>query len=116
MGGEHDEMNGKLLIFDTEKMNSADAVAEIEIGKHPAHVIIDSQGKFIYTTNSKDDTISVVDAEQKRVVKTISTGKFPHGFRMSPDGRELYVANVNDGTVSFISTAEQKEIARIPVC
>lgn len=114
MGGEHGDMNGKLLIFDTEKMNSADA-SEIEIGKHPAHVVIDPQDKFIYATNSENDTISVVDAAQRKVVRTISTGKFPHGFRMSPDGQEIYVANVNDGTVSVIGAAEQKEATRIPV-
>lgn len=118
-GGGHDDSghgaaSGKLLIFDTEKMNSADA-SEIEIGKHPAHVIIDPQGKFIYATNSEDDTISVVDAAQRKVVKTISTGKMPHGLRMSPDGREIYVANTGDGTVSVVSAAEQKETARIPV-
>lgn len=112
---EHGDKNGKLLIFDTDKLNSADTVAEIEIGKHPAHVVIDQQGRFIYATNSEDDTISVIDAAQKKVVKTIKTGKYPHGLRMSPDGREIYVANVNDGTVSVISTAEQKEVARISV-
>jgi len=118
-GGGHDDsghgnQSGKLLIFDTEKMNFA-AATEIEIGKHPAHVVIDPQGKFIYATNSEDDTISVIDAAQKKVVKTISTGKMPHGLRMSPDGREIYVANTGDGTVSVVSTVEEKETTRIPV-
>ena len=112
-GHEHGGAVGKLLIFDTAKLN--DAPAEVEIGKHPAHVVIDSQGKFIYATNSEDDTVSVVDAAQKKQVKTIATGDFPHGLRISPDGREIYTANVNDGTISVISAAEQKETARIPV-
>ena len=119
--GKHDEAGGhraspgKVLIFDTGEMDSGEDPAAVEVGRHPAHVVIDPQGKFIYATNSEDDTVSVIDAAQKRQVKTIATGKFPHGLRMSPDGREIYTANVNDGTVSVISTAEQKEVARVPV-
>lgn len=111
--GRHSVTGGKLLIFDTAKLD--EALAEVEIGKHPAHVVIDPQGKFIFATNSEDDTVSVVDPAQKRVVKTIATGDSPHGLRMSPDGREIYTANTNDETVSVISAAEQKEVARIPV-
>lgn len=113
-GDEHGGALGKLLIFDAAKIG-VDQPSEIEVGRHPAHVVVDSQGKFIYVSNSEDDTVSVVDAAQKKVVNTVKTGKFPHGLRISPDGREIYVANTGDGTVSVIGTSEQKEIARIPV-
>lgn len=62
--GGHGDASGKLLIFDTAKLN--DAPSEIEIGQHSAHVVIDPQGKFIYATNSEDDTVSVVDAARER--------------------------------------------------
>ena len=90
---------GRLLILDAETM-AAESAVDIEIGRHPAHVIIDAQGKLAYATNSEDNDILVVDVAKSRVVGEIETGTFPHGLRMSRDGREIYVANVNDNSVS----------------
>ena len=105
---------GRLLIIDAKTLAVAQA-ADIEIGRHPAHVIIDAQSKQIYVTNSEDDNVLIIDAEQKKVVGEIKTGKFPHGLRMSPDGREIYAANVKDNSISVIDVAQSKEVMRIPV-
>ena len=105
---------GRLLIIDAVTLALGSA-ANIEIGRHPAHVIIDAPGKLAYATNSEDDNILVVDVAQKKVTGEIKTGKFPHGLRMSPNGREIYVANVNDNSVSVIDVAQSKEVIRIPV-
>ena len=105
---------GRLLILDAETM-AVDSAVDIEIGRHPAHVIIDAQGKLAYATNSEDNNVLVIDVTQKKVVGEIKTGKFPHGLRMSPDGREIYVASVNDNGVSVIDVAQSKEVIRIPV-
>lgn len=105
---------GRLLIIDAKTL-AIDKAADIEIGRHPAHVIIDAQSKRVYTTNSEDNNVLIIDVEQKKVVGEIKTGKFPHGLRMSPDGREIYVANVNDNSVSVIDVAQSKEVTRIPV-
>lgn len=106
--------NGRLLIFDAATM-SADSIVDIEVGREPAHVIIDPQGKFAYVTNAEDDMLSVVDVAQRKIVGEIKTGKSPHGLRMSPDGREIYAANTGDDSVSVIDVAAAKEIGKIPV-
>lgn len=105
---------GRLLIIDAEALAVENAV-DIEIGRHPAHVIIDAQGKRVYATNSEDNNVLIIDVAQKQVIGAIKTGTFPHGLRMSPNGRELYVANVNDNSVSVIDIMRSKEVARIPV-
>ena len=105
---------GRLMILDAET-TAVDSTADIEIGRHPAHVIIDAQGKLAYATNSEDNNVLVIDVAQKKVVGEINTGKFPHGLRMNTDGREIYVANVNDNSVSVIDVAKSKEVTRIPV-
>ena len=105
---------GRLLIFDTGTM-SVSGAADIEVGREPAHVIVDAQNRLAFVTNSMDNNLSVVDIQQKKVVATIPTGKMPHGLRMSPDGREIYVANVNDNSISVIGVAPSREVARIPV-
>jgi YVTN family beta-propeller protein len=115
--GKHDseEMErGRMLIFDTATMNAERAI-DIEIGRKSAHVIIDPQGRLAYASNGEDNTLSVVDVAQRKVIREIKTGKSPHGLRMSPDGREIYVANTGDNSVSVIDVARAKEVARIPV-
>ena len=111
-GGEMER--GRLVILNTETM-AVEGATNIEIGRHPAHVIIDAHSRLAYATNSEDNNVIVIDVAQKKVVSEIKTGKFPHGLRMSPDGREIYVANVNDNSVSVIDVAESKEVTRIPV-
>jgi YVTN family beta-propeller protein len=103
---------GKLLIIDAETL-APEKTAEIEIGHHPAHVIVDWQDRFAYTTNSDDNTVVVIDVPRKKVIAAIKTGAFPHGLRMSPSGHEIYVANVKDGSVSVIDTQLSREVARI---
>lgn len=105
---------GRLLILDAETLAVADAT-EIEIGRHPAHVIIDAEGKRAYATNSEDNNVLVIDVERKQIMGELKTGRFPHGLRISPDGRDIYVANVEDNSVSVIDIAQSKEVTRIPV-
>lgn len=113
-GSSEAMQKGRLLILDAATMRAGGA-ADIEVGREPAHVIIDPQGKLAYVTNAEDDTLSVVDVAQRKVVGEIKTGKSPHGLRMSPDGREIYAANTGDDSVSVIDVAGAKEVARIPV-
>src|SRR3990170_7435303 len=75
---------GRLLILDAEAL-AVETAADIEIGRHPAHVVIDAQGKRAYATNSEDNNVLVIDVAQKQVIGEINTGKFPHGLRMSPN-------------------------------
>lgn len=90
-------------------------VGKVPVGKHPAHVVVFPDGRWVYVTNGGDDTVSVVDAGAMKVVATIATGAFPHGIRLSPDGQHAYVANLKGGTVSVIDTASRKAVASIPV-
>ena len=105
---------GRLLIIDAATL-AVESAADVEVGRHPAHVIVDAKGKLAYVTNSEDDDVLVIDVAKQKIVGKIDTGKFPHGLRLSPNGREIYVANVNDNSVSVIDVAQSREVTRIPV-
>lgn len=92
-----------------------EVVARVVVGKHPAHVVVSADGRWVYVTNGGDNTLSVVDTKSLKVVDTIPVGEFPHGIRLSPDGQQAYVANLKGGTVSVIDTESRKEINQIPV-
>lgn len=109
MGGA----SGRLLVFDTADLGKAPA--ELDAGRHPAHVVTDRAGKRAFVSDSVANAVHVFDLATRSQSASIATGRFPHGLRLSPEGKELFVANVKDGTVSVIELASLKETARIPV-
>ena len=111
---EMEERKGLLLVFDPEKLASG-PLASIEVGEHPAHVVVDQAGARAFVTLAEESAVAVVDLAAQKVSQIIPTGAYPHGLRLSPDGRTGYVANVEDGSVSVLDTTKLTEIARIPV-
>jgi YVTN family beta-propeller protein len=75
----------------------------------------DAAGTKAYVGNFKDNTISVIDLDSKRVAVTISIPPGPHGMVITPDNRWLYVASDGASTVSVIDTATDKLVENIEV-
>ena len=74
-----------------------------------------SAGPKAYVGNFKDNTISVIDLEQRRVTATIAVPAGPHGIAITPDNRWVYVASDGASTVSVIDSATDKVIENIEV-
>jgi YVTN family beta-propeller protein len=72
-------------------------------------------GPKAYVGNFKDNTVSVVDVELKRVTATIPVPPGPHGIVITPDNRWVYVASDGASTVSVIDTATDKLVENIEV-
>ncbi len=72
-------------------------------------------GPKAYVGNFKDNTISVIDIEQKHVTTSISVPPGPHGIVITPDNRWVYVASDGASTVSVIDTASDKLVEKIEV-
>lgn len=47
---------------------------------------------LVYVTNERDGTVSVIDAETDKLIKTIDIGARPRGIRMNADGSRAYIA------------------------
>ena len=103
---------GAVWVIDT----ATDAVvAKVPVGRHPAHVVVASDGRTAYITNGGNNTVSVVDTAAQRVVEVVAVGASPHGLRISPDGKQVWVANLKGGTVSVIDTESRKQTTQIAV-
>jgi len=48
---------------------------------------------WVYVTNEKDDTVSVIDTETNEVIKTIEVGERPRGVTLSKDFKFLYISD-----------------------
>jgi PQQ-dependent catabolism-associated beta-propeller protein len=66
-----------------------------------------------YTSNERDNTISVVDLDKGATIKTIETGQRPRGILVTPDGKYLLVCDGDDDEIQVFSTATLKEVRSI---
>ncbi len=81
--------------------------------------------KFVFVTNGNNDNISVIDAQQGKVINTIELklderlgnlkGVIPFGLTLSPDLKRLFVAEAGINAVGVIDVASQTVIGHIPV-
>ncbi|MEE2982893.1 MAG: PQQ-dependent catabolism-associated beta-propeller protein [Pseudomonadota bacterium] len=65
----------------------------------------------VFVTNERSDSVSVIDIETNKVVKTIPVGNRPRGIGLAPDGSEIYVAVSGDNHIAVIDR-ETLEVVR----
>lgn len=57
-----------------------EVTATIETGKGAHGVVTSSDNKRLYVTNMFENTVSVIDTEQNKVIETIQVGEIPNGI------------------------------------
>jgi len=67
-----------------------------------------------YVTNEKDDTLSVIDLKEMKVVKTINVGQRPRGVYLSPNNKNLYLCASDDDTIQEIDVETLKVVHELP--
>ena len=67
-----------------------------------------------YVTNERDNTMSVVDLDQMKTVKTVPVGQRPRGITMTADGSEILVCASDDDTIQIIDTKTLRIVGDLP--
>ncbi len=122
------EMTGKLLVMDATRHMAPPVVTTIDVPAAPWHPVFSADGTRMYIGNRVGNAVTVVDATDWTVARTIRDERFaaPHGIALSPDGSKLYVGNRNEqpaadgeepanGFVAVIDTASGEVIKLIEV-
>jgi len=68
-----------------------------------------------YVSNFKDNTVSVIDTEARKVIATVPVTAGPHGMAISPDGRTVYVSGDASSTISVIDTTSDRVVQTLKV-
>jgi len=105
-------MKGSAVFYD---IDAGTLINQVEIGKHPAHIVFTEDGKYVLVTDSEANNVSIIDAKTYKVVNTVAVGKGPHGFRISKDSQFAYIANMDEDTVSVVDIVNNKEVKKIKV-
>src|SRR5918995_2757976 len=101
---------GKILVMNA----NGTLVDEIDVGSRPQFIEVKPDGQVLYVTRL-GGPISVVDLEQKIVIKEIDSGSMPHRLSFTNVGAILFVVNTGSDTLSVIDSRKHEVIKTIPV-
>jgi len=87
-------------------------IKSIEVGKMPHAIRVAPDGKYAFTSNRQEGSISIIDMTSSKEISKVKVGRRPAGFDVTPDSKNLYVANELDGSVSIneVSDSIMKEL------
>jgi YVTN family beta-propeller protein len=89
-------------------------LAQIPTGKDPNHFAFSPDGRFMYVSNEYSHQLSVIDLQERKLVRQLTTGRRPIDMSLAPGGKILFLANYGEGSVTVYDTESFKELDRIP--
>lgn len=107
------EGNKSLLVVNVETGEVETAIPTREETSHM--VVISPDETIAYVSNIGSGSVSVIDLQGGKLIKTLRLGNGSEGLDIGPDGRELWVANREQDTVSIIDT-EALEVVESVEC
>jgi YVTN family beta-propeller protein len=126
MGGMHlwgmavDESAGKLYVTRAGKAELAivdeasGSVTNIATGATPCAVAVNPSTNLLYVVNHEDNTVTVIDGSQSKVLATVKVGEKPQGIAIDAKANRIYVANVHGDSVSLIDGTRNAVIKTLP--
>ncbi|HWB90608.1 MAG TPA: bifunctional YncE family protein/alkaline phosphatase family protein [Puia sp.] len=101
----------KLLIFDTEKRVFS---GEVAVGDNPNDICMTKNGRWLFVANANDNSVSVIDIRDRKVVETLNAALYPdappgsttNALALSADDKTLYVANADNNCLAVFDVHE----------
>lgn len=109
---KNEDDNGFVLFYNIKDNK---LMKKLQIGKHPSRVAFVPNKNYIMITNTKDNNMSLIDAENYTVLQPIPTGRRPRGICLSNDGKYCYIANTGEDTIMAVDMDSFKNIKKIRV-
>jgi len=100
----------ELVVWNTETRKIK---TRIRVGDNPNDLILNKKGTLAYVACADDNSVSVVDLAQNKVVETLVATLFPdaptgstsNSVALSPDEKTLYVANADNNCLAVFDVA-----------
>ena len=71
----------KIVIFDTDKQEISGAIS---VGDNPNDLCLTKKGQYLYVANANDNSVSVIDTRQRKVIETLNAALYPEcSFRFN---------------------------------
>jgi YVTN family beta-propeller protein len=95
----------KIVLFDT---NLEKITGSVPVGSHPNDMCVTKKGQYLFVANADDNSVSVIDTRQMKVIETLNTALYPdaltgsttNSVALSKDEKSLYIANADNNCLS----------------
>jgi YVTN family beta-propeller protein len=106
------ESAGLINLIDSNHFTPIKTIA-LPAGARPMSLKLGNDDRYLYVSNGRSGTVSVIDVRSDEVVTDIKVGTRPWGIALSPDGKYLFTANGPSDDVSVVDLKSNQEIRRI---
>jgi YVTN family beta-propeller protein len=113
----------KILVYNTAQKKM---IASVMVGDNPNDICLSKNGTYLYVCNANDNSVSVINIKQRKVLETLNTALYPNAptgsttnsVTLSEDEKTLYIANADNNCLAvFDVTTKGKSLSKgfIPV-
>ena len=100
----------QLAVYDVKQQK---IIAKIATESHPNEILTTKNGKYVFVANANDNSVSVINVAQLKVIETISATLFPtkltgsttNGLALSADEKTLYIANADNNCLAVFNVS-----------
>lgn len=100
----------KVLVYNT---HTGKITAQITVGSHPNEMCLSKDGHYLYVANANDNSVSVINTVQNKVIETLNAALYPNalsgstsnGVALSDDNKTLYIANADNNCLAVFDVS-----------
>jgi YVTN family beta-propeller protein len=86
----------------------------IAVGKGPEGIDLSPDGKTVWSAQSRDGGVSLIDVAARKVIDTIPAGtKRSNRIKLTPDGKFALISDLEGGELVVIDAATKREARRL---
>jgi len=101
----------KILVYNTAAQKLVDSVS---VGDNPNDICLSKSGQYLYVANANDNSVSVIDIKQRKVLETLDAALYPNSVMgsttnsvaLSTDEKTLYIANADNNCVAVFDVSK----------
>jgi YVTN family beta-propeller protein len=101
----------KILIYDPQQKKLIDSIG---VGDNPNDVCFTKNGKYLFVANANDNSVSIIDVVQRKVIETLNAALYPdapsgsttNSVALSDDEKTLYIANADNNCLAVFDVSE----------
>jgi YVTN family beta-propeller protein len=101
----------RVLVFDTNKKVITDSIA---VGDNPNDICITKNGRYLFVANANDNSVSLIDVAQRKVIETLNAALYPdapngsttNGLALSANEKTLYIANADNNCLAVFDVSK----------
>ncbi len=101
----------KILVYNTAQHKMVDSIT---VGDNPNEICLSKNGNYLFVANANDNSVSVIDIKQRKVLETLNAALYPNSVpgsttnsvALNTDEKTLYIANADNNCLAVFDVSK----------